>query len=584
MNEIILVAEDSIIQAMLLENTLQNNNYKVAVAADGKKAMNWLQENKPAMVITDIMMPEMDGYELCRQIKSNDDLKDIPVILLTSLTGPEEVIEGLIAGADSFVTKPYDNTFLIAHIEKILADKTGHISEKKSFGVEIVFEGKKRFIQSDQQHIIKILLNIYEGSIQQNSRLIQTQEQLKALNENLESLVEERTAALLFEIEISKQNEASLRVSESKYSGLFHNAQIGMFQSKIDGSAIIAANKKLGELFGCSEEELIGNPGIMRWADVEERNKMIAALKIRGSLENFEMRFLTTSNEVRTAMISVILYPDEGYLEGSVVDITERKRADDEIRSLNATLESRVAVRTKELESINKELDFHIKEIEQFTYIATHDLKEPLRTMTTFTELIKQEYAGVLDKDGHRYIDFVYNSALRMEQLVTGLMEYALLGKAGHKSIVDCNIIVHDVLDDMYDLFQRSNANIILQGELPVLYGYPTELRLLFQNLIDNAIKFQKKGARPEIKISSEFNHHEWLFRIQDNGIGIPENASDKIFVIFKRLHNRSDYTGTGIGLAHCKKIIQLHEGRIWVDSTPGEGSIFSFTIKSEKP
>lgn len=196
MNKTILVVEDSRTQAMLLENILERHGYCVAIATDGEEALQWLSEHKPLLVISDIVMPRMNGYELCRKVKTKKSTKNIPVILLTSLNGTEEVIEGLVAGADSFITKPYDLDYLISHIEKILADQSGVDTEKESFGVEILFEGKKRTIQSDQQQTIKLLLNIYEGSIQQNKKLLESQENLRILNENLESLVNERTEKL----------------------------------------------------------------------------------------------------------------------------------------------------------------------------------------------------------------------------------------------------------------------------------------------------------------------------------------------------------------------------------------------------
>ena len=158
------------------------------------------------------------------------------------------------------------------------------------------------------------------------------------------------------------------------------------------------------------------------------------------------------------------------------------------------------------------------------------------------------------------------------------LLEYSLLGKEVALTLVDCNEIVGHVLADLEDSIGASRALITVQ-QLPVLPGFPTELRLLFQNLIMNAIKFQKKDVVPVINISVESQETEWLFSVSDNGIGIDEKYNDKIFIIFQRLHNRSDYEGTGIGLAHCKKIVELHGGRIWVESKPGEGSSFRFTI-----
>jgi len=198
----ILIVEDSATQAARIKYLLESYHYKVEVTRDGQQALIWLSEHKPSLVISDIVMPEMNGFELCEKIKSDERTEDIPVILLTSLSDPDEVIEGLSCGADSFITKPYNNEHLIANIEQILTEKV--TPESKSDIIEINYGGKKRLIRTGQQKVVKLLLSIYQGAIHKNNELIQTRDELSQLNEKLEELVDERTK------EIKKDEEKIL--------------------------------------------------------------------------------------------------------------------------------------------------------------------------------------------------------------------------------------------------------------------------------------------------------------------------------------------------------------------------------------
>lgn len=265
------------------------------------------------------------------------------------------------------------------------------------------------------------------------------------------------------------------------------------------------------------------------------------------------------------------------------VEIVKRSR---EIQKLNFELEQKVKERTetilkreKTLAKQNQILKSQNKELEQFTYITSHDLQEPLRTLVSFTELLEKEFAGKLEGNGDIYIDFISQSSRRMQELVKGLLDYSRIGREKQLVEVDCNQIVKDVLSDMAITLAESKAKISV-GNLPKLKGYSTELRQLFQNLISNAVKFRKKDVIPEVKIAVQEEKENWLFSIQDNSIGIDEKDMHKLFVIFKRLNNRDEYEGTGIGLAHCKKIVELHGGTIWAESKLGEGSTFKFTIQ----
>ena len=256
-----------------------------------------------------------------------------------------------------------------------------------------------------------------------------------------------------------------------------------------------------------------------------------------------------------------------------------------EIQKLNFELEKKVKERTETLlkreitlAEQNRKLQNQNKELEQFTYITSHDLQEPLRSLISFSELLEKEFSDKLDGNGAIYIDFITKSSKRMRSLVKGLLDYSRIGNNKELVETDCNQIINDVQDDMTSIIQESKAKITIDT-LPVLKCYPTEMRQLFQNLISNAIKFRKKDSIPEIKISVTENQNNWIFSVQDNGIGIDQKDIHKLFIIFKRLNNRDEYEGTGIGLAHCKKIVELHGGTIWANAELNKQSTFTFII-----
>jgi PAS domain S-box-containing protein len=225
-----------------------------------------------------------------------------------------------------------------------------------------------------------------------------------------------------------------------------------------------------------------------------------------------------------------------------------------------------------------KELENKNRELEQFAYIASHDLQEPLNTISSFIMLLEDEFKGKLDKDAGQYVNYIGEASDRMRMLITGLLEYSRIGKKCQLAAVDCNQLLSEVLSDMKSSIHESEASVIAEP-LPNITAYPVEIRLLLQNLLSNAVKYRKPNVAPIIRISATHDESNWLFTVEDNGIGIDPKYAGKLFVIFQRLHSSSEYPGTGIGLAHCKKIVELHNGRIWFDSEPGAGSRFRFTI-----
>jgi PAS domain S-box-containing protein len=252
-------------------------------------------------------------------------------------------------------------------------------------------------------------------------------------------------------------------------------------------------------------------------------------------------------------------------------DITLQRRAEQTVQQINEELEARVTERTAELSRSNEEL-------QQFAYVASHDLQEPLRMIASYAGLIDKRYRDRLDEKGTQYLRFTMEGALRTKALIDDLLEYSRVGA----SVTDfkptqCDDALNEALANLRLAIEETHT-VIARGPLPTIIADPKQLTLLFQNLIANAIKFRRQ-APPCIDVSAVSADGDWVFSVRDNGIGIDAKHLHRIFVIFKRLHSREEYPGTGIGLAICKKIVEQHGGTIRVESTPGSGSVFSFTI-----
>ncbi|WP_217371878.1 sensor histidine kinase [Spirosoma rhododendri] len=241
-------------------------------------------------------------------------------------------------------------------------------------------------------------------------------------------------------------------------------------------------------------------------------------------------------------------------------DLSERMAAETTIR-----------LHAQDLETRNKEL-------EQFVYIASHDLQEPLLNVGNFVELLQLEYADSFDDGARLYLDIINQSTYRMRNLIKGLLDYARIGREKTFVATDCQELVDFVKEDLTAKLALT-AGTLRYSQLPQVMVYPTELRQLFQNLICNALKFTKPGQPPVVTVAAEMRGKYWQFSVNDNGIGIEPAYREKIFKIFQRLHTRETYEGNGIGLAHSKKIVEMHGGELWVESVLGAGSTFFFTI-----
>ena len=327
-----------------------------------------------------------------------------------------------------------------------------------------------------------------------------------------------------------------------------------------------------------------GGLGVIRSVQNKEIAKRAAELVIA----NKELLFQNKEKEKRAAELALankeLLFQNE----------EKAKRAAELVIANKELLfqNEEKAKRAAELVIANKELLFQNeekekraveliianKELEQLAYIASHDLQEPLRTISNYMQVFEEDYLERLDDNARQYIRAVSSATRRMSLLVKGLLDFSRLGHNKQLVHVDCNKLINHVIADLQTVIQDSHATIDV-AEMPELNGYETEIGQLFQNLITNAIKFQHKDVQPAIRIRSEKVGEKWQFSVSDNGIGIAPAHFQRIFDIFQRLHIDTEYQGNGIGLANCKKIVELHQGRIWVESTVGKGTTFKFTI-----
>lgn len=244
-------------------------------------------------------------------------------------------------------------------------------------------------------------------------------------------------------------------------------------------------------------------------------------------------------------------------------------------RSLRRQVEEDLAKKVDELARSNADL-------EQFAYVASHDLQEPLRMVAAYTQLLGERYKGKLDENADKFIGYASEGALRMQVLIQDLLAFSRVGRKEACESVDCNAVMKEVLQTLASGIRESGA-LVTCTELPVVWADRTQMAQVFQNLIGNAIKFRGKEP-PVVSVQSEKSGQHWQFSVSDNGIGIPPEYAENIFVVFQRLHTRNEYPGNGIGLAICKKIIERCGGRIWMESQAGSGSTFKFIMPSHGP
>ncbi|MDQ3636719.1 MAG: PAS domain S-box protein [Actinomycetota bacterium] len=372
---------------------------------------------------------------------------------------------------------------------------------------------------------------------------------------------------LMHDVTERKRVEEALRRSEGSLRAAQAMARIGDWEYDLPGDKSRWSDE-LFRIFGLPPGETPAFRGFFDLVHPEDRaavRREVFGVLRGGEESSMGYRIVQPDGEVRSVHTEYRVTRDASGrgvgMVGTIQDITERKRAE------------------AELEALVDELRRSNAELEQFAYVASHDLQEPLRMVSSFTQLLRRRYEGQLDETADEFIGYAVDGASRMQTLINALLEYSRVGTRGRPfAAVDTEGVFGAALANLRNAVAESGAEVV-SGGLPTVPGDQVQLMQLFQNLISNAIKF-KGEERPLVRVEARWQGGEWLFSVEDNGIGIGPEYRERIFVIFQRLHGRQEYSGTGIGLALCKKIVERHGGKIWVESEPGRGSTFFFTLR----
>ncbi len=371
------------------------------------------------------------------------------------------------------------------------------------------------------------------------------------------------------EIAERKKAEKELGESEARYEDLYDNAPDMFVSVDAKTAKILQCNQTLAKALGYSKDEVVGHPifSVYHPDSLEDAKKTFKSFAETGVVDNVELQLKRKDGSKIDVILNASAVRDEHgnvlYSRSAWRDITVRKQAEEKLQEA-----------VKELARSNTDL-------EQFAYIASHDLKSPLLSISGFANMLNKDYKDKLDKEAGEYIDFIVTSTKRMGDLIDGLLTYSRIGaRSVEMKPVDINKIFVRAIANLTVHIEENGAKVI-HDSLPTVLANDVQLEQLLQNLIGNAIKFHGHEP-PRVHISAEQEGGKWVFSVKDNGIGIAAEDREQIFKMFQRLH-RDEYKGTGIGLAACKKIVELHGGNIWMESQPDKGSIFYFTLPCAK-
>lgn len=581
----VLIVEDSPTQLLQLQYILEKVGFQVSAAVNGIEALRLLADGiRPTIVISDIVMPEMDGYELCKQLRADERFKHVPVILLTSLSDPKDVIRGLECGADNFIAKPYEETVLMNRIRYLLSNFEMRKNNKAEMGINVFFSGENFFITSERLQILDLLLSTYENAYHQNLELLETQNKLKFLNEQLEEEVRQRTEQLVEankllqkELKEHTQAEQEVQMLKQQYELILQTVGDGILGQDMEGK-ITFVNPAAAKMLGYAAEELIGLEGHAIWHQArpdgmpsksEGECPILKACRkggeFRGRDEVFWKRNGTSFPVEYVATPGMLA----GQIRTMVVlfrDITEKKMLE----------EAEVAKMAAETANKSKS---------DFLANMSHELRTPLNSIIGFSDVLLEQMAGELNGKQQEYVNYIITSGKYLLSLINDILDLSKV-EAGKMELEPSIFLLSEILDGTMSMFKekamKHSLGMTIEIEPDIDTRIEADARKLKQilfNLLSNALKFTPDGGAVRIRVSRAGDAFE--ISVTDTGIGIRPSDLGKLFLAFVQLESPygKNHQGTGLGLALTKKLVELHGGKIWVESEEGKGSSFSFTI-----
>jgi PAS domain S-box-containing protein len=521
----ILIVDDDPASLSVMVDYLRDSGFEILIARTGEVGLERAAYARPGLILLDILLPDLDGFEVCRRLKADGRTRAIPVIFMTALTEIADKLRGFQAGGVDYVTKPLQR-------EEVLARVTTHLR-------------------------LRQLTDTLELQVRERTQA------LAAANERLRQEIVER-----------EQAEAALRESEAKYRLLFTNERDAISLFDADTGELLDVNPAWLQLYGYSREEALCLRVTALSAEPGETRDAIRRATQAGNLF-VPLRWHRRKDGV---VFPVELFAAAAEWMGRSVifavirDITERRQAEAEIRRLHDDLERRVLERTAQLEQANREL-------EAFSYSVSHDLRAPLRTIDGFSRLLLDEYSPHLETEGQHYLQRVREGTVHMGQLIDGLLAFSRISRQPlQRQVLSLTRLAYQVLEEFQPEIAEQRVEVTIHT-LPDAKADPTLLRLVFTNLLSNALKYSSKRDRARIEIGWQAQAGQTVYFVRDNGAGFDMRYADKLFGVFQRLHPADEFEGTGVGLATVKRIVERHDGRIWAEAEVNKGATFYFTL-----